>query len=211
MSGVRKSTLFKFVLNPFRSGLLGFLLFIVVLIITKFLGKLMGTVPKVTIDAEDFLLSSIGFAMFFLIKFLENFGVTKPQLVCIFFRSVCLFKFFCFKAIFECSLYEYCYQREYLIIGLVFDLRATSKNLLFVNADEIPVPSNAAGMFLEQGTAGQPSKIFTFFFTKFFIALLFPASFYFSNSSGLNRHAIHLQPPYAQRSPKKCFEIIPCF
>ncbi len=78
MSGVRKSTLFKFVLNPFRSGLLGFLLFIVVLIITKFLGKLMGTVPKVTIDAEDFLLSSIGFAMFFLIKFLENFGVTKP-------------------------------------------------------------------------------------------------------------------------------------
>ncbi|MCL4549643.1 MAG: hypothetical protein M1495_13850 [Bacteroidetes bacterium] len=72
-----KSTFQKFVLNPIKSGLLGFLLFFVVLVITKYLGKLIGSAANVTIDPEDFLLSSIGFIMFFLIKFLENFSGEK--------------------------------------------------------------------------------------------------------------------------------------
>ena len=72
-----KSTFQKFVLNPLKSGLLGFLLFFIVLVITKSLGKLIGSVATVTIDPEDFLLSSIGFIMFFLIKFLENFSGEK--------------------------------------------------------------------------------------------------------------------------------------
>ena len=72
-----KSTFQKFVLNPIKSGLLGFLLFFVVLVITKYLGKLIGSVQNVTIDPEDVVLSSIGFIMFFLIKFLENFSGEK--------------------------------------------------------------------------------------------------------------------------------------
>ena len=72
-----KSTFQKFVLNPLKSGLLGFLLFFIVLVITKSLGKIIGSVATVTIDPEDFLLSSIGFIMFFLIKFLENFSGEK--------------------------------------------------------------------------------------------------------------------------------------
>lgn len=78
MLGTTKSTFNKLVLYPIRSGLFGFILFLIVLVITKFLGRLIGTAPKVTIDAEDFLLSVIGFVMFFLIKFLENFSSEKP-------------------------------------------------------------------------------------------------------------------------------------
>lgn len=72
-----KSTFHKFIFNPIKSGVFGFLLFFVVLLITKSAGKLIGTVPEVKIDFEDALLSSIGFIMFFLIKFLENFSGEK--------------------------------------------------------------------------------------------------------------------------------------
>lgn len=77
MRGEVKTTLNKFFLIPLKSGILGLIIFLVVLFITKSLGNLVGTVSNISIDTEDFLLASIGFIMFFLIKVLENFNKEK--------------------------------------------------------------------------------------------------------------------------------------
>lgn len=77
MLGTTKSTLCKFFLYPIRSGFVGFILFFIVLVITKSLSGLIGTTHRVTIDTEDLLLSAIGFVMFFLIKLLECFSGEK--------------------------------------------------------------------------------------------------------------------------------------
>lgn len=63
----------KFVLLPLRAGLLGFSIFLIILIVTKWISYLIGTNDNLTIDVEDVYLSVIGFILLFLIKFLENF------------------------------------------------------------------------------------------------------------------------------------------
>lgn len=78
MPGVPTSTFTKFIFNPIKSGLIGFLIYFIVLVVIKSLGTLIGTVPAVTLEPEDVMLSAIGFIMFFLIKFLGNFGGEKP-------------------------------------------------------------------------------------------------------------------------------------
>ena len=62
-----------FVLKPIGFGILGFIMFLGVLIITKFLGCCVGTIEKFVIEIDDLLLSVLGFVLVFLIKFLENF------------------------------------------------------------------------------------------------------------------------------------------
>ncbi len=62
-----------FVLKPIETGLIGFATFFTILIITKYLSYLIGTVEEFIVDIEDLILSAIGFILMFLIKFLENF------------------------------------------------------------------------------------------------------------------------------------------
>ena len=75
--GSSKSNFCKFILNPLGKGVFGFIIFFIVLVITKSVARLVGTLPAVTIDEQDAIICSIGFIMFFLIKFLENFSGEK--------------------------------------------------------------------------------------------------------------------------------------
>jgi hypothetical protein len=62
-----------YVLGPFMAGLVGFISFYFILIITKFLSYILGTHDSMALEWDDALLSSIGFILVFLIRFLENF------------------------------------------------------------------------------------------------------------------------------------------
>lgn len=62
-----------YVLIPLRSGIGGFIVFFLVLAVSKMLGYLAGSVNTWEIDSSDILLSLLGFFLLFLIKFLENF------------------------------------------------------------------------------------------------------------------------------------------
>lgn len=64
----------SFLVLPFANGLLGFTLFFTILFLTKSFSSLIGSIEVFTIDIEDVVLSSIGFILLFLIKFLENFA-----------------------------------------------------------------------------------------------------------------------------------------
>ncbi len=63
----------NYFLLPVRSGLFGFSSFFVVLIISKYLGYLIGSMGVFKVDLEDVTLSLLGFVLVFLIRFLENF------------------------------------------------------------------------------------------------------------------------------------------
>ena len=73
------SFLFEYVLFPFRSGVFGFISFLLVLITAKYLGFLIGSLDKFNMEMEDLTLSLLGFALVFLIKFLENYNKLHPQ------------------------------------------------------------------------------------------------------------------------------------
>ena len=65
-------TLKNYVLIPARAGLLGFVIFFVFLVLSKFLGYMIGSLASFKVDFEDVTLSLLGFGLVFLIKFLEN-------------------------------------------------------------------------------------------------------------------------------------------
>lgn len=65
--------LMNFAIKPIFAGVLGFLMFLFVIGITKFLGCCVGTIDKFTLDADDIILSLLGFFLVFLIRILENF------------------------------------------------------------------------------------------------------------------------------------------
>lgn len=67
------NSLISFVIKPLVSGILGFMMFFAVIILTKSLGCCVGTIENFSIESEDFYLSFLGFVLVFLIKFLENF------------------------------------------------------------------------------------------------------------------------------------------
>lgn len=69
-----KSIILKYIIYPIRSGIGGFASFFVVLAAAKYLGSIIRTSESFIIDAEDFLLSLMGFILVFLIKFLGNFS-----------------------------------------------------------------------------------------------------------------------------------------
>ncbi|MCF8419952.1 MAG: hypothetical protein K9G63_13790 [Melioribacteraceae bacterium] len=63
----------KYFIKPISSGLLGFVSFFSILVITKFLAYVLKTQPDFKIESGDIFLSLIGFVLVFLIRFLENF------------------------------------------------------------------------------------------------------------------------------------------
>ncbi len=60
-------------LDPIKSGLFGFSIFITILIIVKLFSYTIGSYDYFAIEITDVELSFIGFVLLFLIRFLENF------------------------------------------------------------------------------------------------------------------------------------------
>ena len=58
---------------------LGFTIFFMVIIATKFLGTVFGSTEKFTVDNEDLFLSLVGFVMFFTIKILNYFNEKETE------------------------------------------------------------------------------------------------------------------------------------
>lgn len=74
-SGILKNFIFK----PIKSGFLGFASFLIVLLITKFISYVIGTIDQFNFELDDLILSSIGFVLLFLIRFLENFSEKETE------------------------------------------------------------------------------------------------------------------------------------
>jgi len=72
-----KEKLYQFVALPLLSGLYGFAIFFTTLIIAKWLGCLVGSMPEFLIDVVDAEMSILGFFFLFLIRFLKNFTPDK--------------------------------------------------------------------------------------------------------------------------------------
>ena len=66
-------TVLTMLYSSFKSGLFGFGIFITVLILVKLVSYLLGSYPTFEIEVSDLLLSLVGFALLFIIRFLENF------------------------------------------------------------------------------------------------------------------------------------------
>jgi hypothetical protein len=62
----------KYIIKPLTSGILGYFGFFTLLIISKYLGYLIGNRSSFQVDVTDFLLSLLGFAFIFIVKFREN-------------------------------------------------------------------------------------------------------------------------------------------
>lgn len=61
-----------FLVKPAASGLYGFAVFLVIIIISKFLGHLIGSTGSFQVDISDVNLSFLGFFFLFLIRLLKN-------------------------------------------------------------------------------------------------------------------------------------------
>jgi len=62
----------KYFLVPITRGVIGYLGFFTLLIISKYLGFLIGNRPTFQIDVTDFLLSLLGFVFIFVVKLRET-------------------------------------------------------------------------------------------------------------------------------------------
>ena len=62
----------KYFITPFWNGVVGFLIFLTVLLAVELFSNYVGNQTRFEFGTEDILLSLIGFVLFFLIKFLEN-------------------------------------------------------------------------------------------------------------------------------------------
>ncbi len=68
----------KYLLVPITRGVFGYLGFFTLLIISKYLGFLIGNRASFQIDFTDFLLSLLGFVFIFVVKLRET---TKGEMV----------------------------------------------------------------------------------------------------------------------------------
>ena len=66
------SILKEFLYKPFLSGIFGYIGFFTLLIISKYLGYLIGNRVSLQIDHTDLFLSLMGFAFIFVLKLKEN-------------------------------------------------------------------------------------------------------------------------------------------
>jgi len=64
--------LFQFILKPSASGLYGFASFFLIIVTSKYLGTLIGTMSSFNVDITDVQLSFLGFFFVFLINFLKS-------------------------------------------------------------------------------------------------------------------------------------------
>ena len=62
----------KYFLVPITRGVIGYVGFFTLLIISKYLGFLIGNRPSFQIDFTDFLLSLLGFVFIFVVKLRET-------------------------------------------------------------------------------------------------------------------------------------------
>ena len=69
----RSISIKNYLIEPLKSGLFGFSIFIAILIIVKLFSYAIGTYNYFAIEITDIQLSIIGFVLLFLIRFLENF------------------------------------------------------------------------------------------------------------------------------------------
>jgi hypothetical protein len=63
----------QYFLEPCKSGLFGFAIFITILIIVKLFSYTIGSYDYFSLEISDVQLSLVGFVLLFLIRFLENF------------------------------------------------------------------------------------------------------------------------------------------
>mgnify|MGYP001160708266 CR=1 FL=1 len=63
----------QYFVEPLKSGLLGFAIFVTILIIVKLFSYAIGSYNNFTLEISDIQLSLVGFVLLFLIRFLENF------------------------------------------------------------------------------------------------------------------------------------------
>lgn len=75
--GARPFSIKNYLLQPIKSGLFGFSIFITILLLVKLFSYVIGTYNYLTIEMTDIELSFIGFVLLFLIRFLENFKETE--------------------------------------------------------------------------------------------------------------------------------------
>lgn len=61
------------------SGIWGFVIFLLTIIVSKYVGFLIHSFPNADLYGEDYLLAMIGFVLMFLIKFLEQFKNTESE------------------------------------------------------------------------------------------------------------------------------------
>ena len=75
ISEVKKSrnSIPKIIAQSIIHGILGFMGFLAVLFVTKYIGYLIGSLNSFHIELEDLFLCSIGFIFSFLIKILSSF------------------------------------------------------------------------------------------------------------------------------------------
>ncbi|HPN38777.1 MAG TPA: hypothetical protein PL041_10255, partial [Melioribacteraceae bacterium] len=67
-------SMFKcFMFQPVCSGIMGFTLFLSIIILVKFLSHSLGFQPVFGVDIYDVVLSALGFVLAFLIRFIDNF------------------------------------------------------------------------------------------------------------------------------------------
>ena len=62
----------KYLIKPIASGIFGYLGFFALLMISKYLGYIIGNRVTFKVDITDLLLSLMGFAFIFVIKLREN-------------------------------------------------------------------------------------------------------------------------------------------
>lgn len=70
----------KFIVKPFAAGLYGFASFFLIIIISKYLGTVIGSVASFKVDISDVQLSFLGFFFVFLINVLKNVQETKTAI-----------------------------------------------------------------------------------------------------------------------------------
>ncbi len=71
-------SMFKcFMYQPLCSGILGFSLFLSIIILVKFLSHSLGFQPIFSVDIYDVILAGLGFILAFLIRFIDNFKKTS--------------------------------------------------------------------------------------------------------------------------------------
>ncbi len=66
-------------LSAFFSGLLGFLLFFLIIMIVKTISYWLGTISQIRIQPEDIMLSFIGLILMALIRVLEDLRLKGPM------------------------------------------------------------------------------------------------------------------------------------
>ncbi|MBZ0181886.1 MAG: hypothetical protein K8F60_05475 [Melioribacteraceae bacterium] len=74
-----KELINKFAWQPLKSGLIGFIAFFVVLVVTKLLSFLIGTRDIFHIEVEDLTVSFIGFILLYLFTFVEQFKDSREN------------------------------------------------------------------------------------------------------------------------------------